>query len=242
MKQVSLRTLIASLVLLVLVIVALAKVAFIMGWGDEWVKQRTQVLAQQAVREWDNEWYGVLMQQYPSDMMVYQDLVWKVKPDVFIETGTFFGGNALYLATLLEVVNPKAKILTVDIDPQYWKHTLKTLDMPGKEKLLQRIHFFEGSSTDPAVIAKMKEHIGANDKVMVLLDSAHSREHVFAELKAYSPLVSVNSYLIVNDTQWGEPLFALHDFLPTTDHFVVDAEVDRFFVSCAHGGYLRRVK
>ncbi|OAI47128.1 hypothetical protein AYO44_10145 [Planctomycetaceae bacterium SCGC AG-212-F19] len=242
MKPEGMRTGIMFLVLMLLVLVALGQAAFLLGWTDRWVRHRTQHLAQYGVAEWDNRWCGVTLQQYPEDLMIYQTLIWDVQPDVVIETGTYCGGNALYLANLLEVIKPDAKVLTVDIDASNWKKTLAEANFPGKERLLQRIHFFEGSSTDPAVIAKMKEHIGKDAKVMVLLDSDHSRQHVLNELKAYAPLVTVNSYLIVNDTQWGSPLDAVHDLMATTDAFVVDAAVDKFAVSCGHGGFLKRVK
>ena len=107
---------------------------------------------------------------------------------------------------------------------------------------MQRIRFFHGSSIDSATIARIKEHIGKDAKVMVLLDSHHSRDHVLNELKAYTPLVTRHSYIIVNDTQWGEPLRAVEDFLTANDEFVADATVDRYAVSCAHGGFLKRVK
>lgn len=212
------------------------------GWWDRLVQYSSQSIAQRGTMEWDNQWCGIQIQQYPTDMMIYQELLWNIKPDVVIETGTFKGGNSFYLASLLEFIKPDAKVLTVDIDSSEWKKTLAEANFPGKDHLLQRIHFFEGSSVDPAILAKLKEHIGKDAKVLVLLDSDHRKPHVLNELKAYTPLVSVNSYVVVNDTQWGHPLEALQEFLKTTDAFVVDAAMDKFSISCAHGGFLKRVK
>lgn len=242
MKSTSLRAVAVWLFLPLLLLTVIWQLNNIYGWSTRWVRYRVQQLAQYGATEWDNHCYGIPMQQYPTDLMIYQQLIWDFKPDVFIETGTYYGGNAFYVATLLEAVNPRAQVLTVDIDAANWKKTLAELQLEGKDRLLQRIHFFEGSSTDPAVLARMKEHIPKDARVMVLLDSDHSRAHVLNELKLYAPLVSLNGYLIVNDTQWGDPLRALEDFLPTTDAFVVDAKVDRFYLSCAHGGFLKRVR
>jgi cephalosporin hydroxylase len=86
------------------------------------------------------------------------------------------------------------------------------------------------------------DQIPEGAKVMVLFDSDHSKEHVLQELKLYSPLVTLNSYLIVNDTQRGPPLAAVKEFLATADTFVVDPSVDKFAVSCAHSGFLKRTK
>lgn len=211
-------------------------------FGERWVRWRAQQLAQCGVVEWNNHWYGIPMQQYPTDLMLYQQTIWDFKPDVFIETGTNYGGNAFYVATLLEQVNPRAQVLTVDIDAANWNKTLADLKLESKDRLLQRIHFFEGSSTDPAIIARMKERIPEGARVMVLLDSDHSRAHVLNELNLYAPLVTLNGYLIVNDTQWGDPLRAVEDFLATTDAFVADPLQERFSLSCAHGGFLKRVR
>jgi cephalosporin hydroxylase len=230
------------MVLPILLMILLAQLAITVGWPDRWMEQQIQLKSQLGGKEWENQWYGIRCQQYPTDLQIYQQLIWEVKPDIFIETGTFCGGNSLYVATLLEMINPKAKVLTIDIDASNWKKTQAELKLEGKDRLLQRIHFFEGSSTDPSIVAKIKEHINKHDKVMVLLDSLHTADHVFGELKAYAPLVTVNSYLIVNDMQWVHPAIATAEFLKTTDEFEVDAAVDKFYLSCAHGGFLKRVK
>ena len=106
------------LVLPVLCLVVVVQLAFMLGWADTWVQHRMQTLAQQGTFEWENEWSGVTVQQYPTDLMTYQQLIWSVKPDILIEAGTFYGGNAFFLASVLENVKSDAKVLTVDIESE----------------------------------------------------------------------------------------------------------------------------
>lgn len=211
-------------------------------WLDPHVERRVQKLALRKSTEWDNKWFGITIQQYPNDLMIYQELIYQLKPDLIVEAGTFHGGNAIYMATLLDVVNPKGKIITIDIDPQEWQATVAKLDLPGKDRLLQRIAFIEGSSTSPAVFEKVSKLATKDATVMVLLDSLHTKDHVLAEMKLYAPLVTRNSYLIVNDTQWGEPLEAIREFGAEAHGFEVDRKIDHYMVSCAHEGFLKRVK
>jgi cephalosporin hydroxylase len=227
---------VAALVLL------LGVIAFQSGLADRLVIARFQTLSREVhMSEWDNQWLGVTLQQYPSDLMVYQNLVHKLKPDLIIETGTHHGGSALYLSTLLNVVNPQGRIVSVDIDATHWKRTLETLNVAGQDELLKRITFLEGSSTAPEIIEQIAAVVPADGTVLVILDSDHSRGHVLRELELYSKFVNVGSYLIVNDTQWGAPLEAVEDYLATVDTFQVDTELKKFLVSCAHGGILKRV-
>jgi cephalosporin hydroxylase len=240
------RTLIASLLGLLLVLAAV----FLLGGFDWLVKIRTRQLAQQE-KEWLNEWCGITIRQFPQDLMIYQRLISQLEPDVIVETGTDAGGTSLYLASILEVLKPDARVLTVDIDARKFNQTLKNLHVAGREHLLKRIQFFEGSSTDPSLFARIKSAIPEGARVMVILDSLHTRQHVYDELKLYSPLVTPDSYLIVNDTHlegWlssdkmSQPLSAIRDFLAEDDRFVIDESANKFVVSCAPSGFLKRVK
>ncbi len=220
------------------------------GYFDAQVQQRFQVMALVSLEEWNNSWFGVAIQQYPNDLQIYQELIYRIKPDIIIETGTFHGGLTLYLSHLLGAIHPQGKVITVDLYHEAWNETKKKLDVPSKDELLRRIVAIQGSSTDPTVLRQVQSLIPAGSKVLVILDSLHTKEHVLEELKQYSSLVTVDSYLIVNDTQHDglklqkEPgaMAALQEFLAQDTRFVVDPQACKFVVSCALSGYLKRVK
>jgi cephalosporin hydroxylase len=123
----------------------------------------------------------------------------------------------------------------------------------------KRIAMIEGSSTDTAVAQKVRETAAGRERVMVVLDSLHTHDHVLGELELYSPIVTKGCYLVVLDTviedmppgffadrPWDvgdNPKTAVREFLKSTDRFMVDRDVeDRLLITCAPGGYLRCVK
>lgn len=185
-------------------------------------------------------WRGVQLLKYPTDLLVYAELIWRVRPDVIIETGTFAGGAALYFADALDHVG-HGHVFTIDVDdwsgPDGW---------PRHERITYMIG---ASSTDPFVVDGVRSQIRSGDSVLVVLDSNHSRNHVIAELDAYAGLVTRGSYLVVEDTNvhdvrddYGDgPDDALKLWLPLHDEFIVDRECERFMLTAAPGGWLRRV-
>ena len=116
------------------------------------------------------------MQQYPNDAMTYQMLIWQLTPDVIIEVGTFHGGLTHYFSSVLELVNPEARIVTVDIDGSSWRATVS--NSPELEPLRKRVTFVEGNSVDPLVLDQVISAAGDGATVLVLLDSLHTMEHV----------------------------------------------------------------
>lgn len=208
-----------------------------------------------------NHWCGIEVRQYPQDLILYQELMDQIRPDVVIESGTLSGGLTLFLSAVMAQTNPEGKVITIDIDSRWWDKTLADLkqNRPAAEPLLGRIHFVKGSSVDPATIKQVEALIPPKAKVLVILDSLHTKDHVLKELTAYAPLVSVGSYLILNDTdldgsvQRDDPSMAGHleergageavrQWLPANPNYQDDAKVDRFAVTCARGGFLKRVK
>lgn len=143
-------------ILLPVLTVAVIFLPYRAGYSDALVKERAQHIAQDSMMSGaPSKWYGVPIWQFPDDLMVYQEIITETKPDVIIETGSYFGGLTIYLATLLEAVNPDGKVLTVDIQTDRVQQALKTLDVKGKERLRERIVVFEGSSTAPEVLQGM---------------------------------------------------------------------------------------
>src|SRR5262249_6981522 len=147
-----------------------------------------------------------LMQQNPCDNQAMQELIYELKPDVIIETGTFCGGSALFYATLIDQIKPTCKIFTVDIQPH--------LELASRYRVFKdHVTSLKGSSVDPAIVDQIKKQIPKTAVVLVTLDSDHSRNHVYKELEIYSKLVSPGSYMVVQDTNVnGHPVGA--DFGP----------------------------
>jgi cephalosporin hydroxylase len=229
---------------------------FVLGGFDSLVRGRAADIAQLKNQEWVNNWFGVGLLQYPSDLMTYQQLVWEIRPDVIIETGTYSGGLTLYLSSLLEQIHPEGKVISVDLDTKPARDNFAGLGVHRKASLLDRIQLIEASSTDPTTIATIRKQVGRDTRVLIILDSLHTRENVLRELELYGPFVSKGSYVIVNDThlgRWypasgGENIpyggagLAVADFLAKSDEFEVDERRDRFLISCAPGGFLKRVR
>jgi cephalosporin hydroxylase len=183
-------------------------------------------------------WLGAQALKNPLDLWVYQEIVYETRPDLIVETGTYRGGSALYLATVCDLVGA-GEVVSIDIEPardDYPQHP--------------RITYLAGrSSTDPEVVAEIRTRAGGR-RVLVVLDSDHSQAHVEAELAAYAPLVPVGCYVIVEDSNIGQirkdllpgPLQAVETFLAGTDEFEIDREREKFLITFNPSGYLRRVR
>lgn len=146
------------------------------------------------------EWLGMPIIQYPQDILSIQQLIWEVKPDLIIETGIARGGSLIYSASILQVVSlcggpKKFKVIGVDINIK--KNNKKAILSHPMSKYIEMI---EGSSIDKKVLVNLEKKIKKFKKIMIFLDSNHTHNHVFEELKAYSKYVSKRSYLVVFDT------------------------------------------
>lgn len=199
-------------------------------------------------------WLGEPTLQLAQDLMALQEIIYQTRPDYIIESGVCWGGGLLFYSTLMEALGG-TKIIGIDI---YMPPDLKSR-VRSYGKLSERIELLEGSSVDPAMIEKVNNIVGKNSKVMVILDSLHTHDHVLAELKAYSPLVKAGQYLICGDTAieyqppadlrprpWGKgnnPKTALDEFMKTNDRFAVDYKIEnKLLISNNPGGYLKCIK
>jgi len=161
-------------------------------WGNI-IREFNNLYWQAHVQTWGNtSWRKVRVWKAPTDLWVYQELITEIKPDLIIETGTAYGGSALYMRDVLDKEYPEGKIISIDVSHEILEEKAK---VPG-------IEFYLGSSTDPETLTHVKAHIAAYNcqRVMVILDSDHSEEHVSKELDLYSPLVTVGSIIIIEDT------------------------------------------
>jgi cephalosporin hydroxylase len=198
-------------------------------------------------------WYGRPIIQFPDDVLALQELLFRVRPEVVVETGIAHGGSVALSASVLELLG-RGKVVAVDIDIR--PHNRAAMD---RHPLRHRFELIQGSSVDERVAKEVASRAAGKKPVLVILDSNHTHEHVARELELYSPLVGKDSYLVVLDTviedldagsypdrPWGKgnnPKTAVHEFLKRNDRFEIDKELeDRLFFTVAPDGFLKCVK
>jgi len=198
-------------------------------------------------------WLGRPIIQFPQDMVAVQELIWKIKPDFIIESGIARGGSLIFYASILELLN-HGKIIGIDIDIR--KHNRIEIE---NHTLFKRIKLIEGSSIDDSVIHKIKKIIKDKKKIMILLDSHHTEQHVLEELEKYSPFVRSGSYVVVFDTiiedmkkhhsknrPWNHgnnPKTAVSKFLKKNKRFKIDKEIQKkLLITSCPDGYLKCIK
>ena len=204
-------------------------------------------------------WMGRPIIQYPQDMVAMHEIIWRVQPDLIIETGIAHGGSLIFNAAMLELNaacgGPNdAEVLGIDIDIR--SHNRAAIDA---HPMSRRITMIQGSSVADDIVAKVRAKAAGKQRILVALDSNHTHEHVAAELAAYAPLTTMGSYCVVFDTviedlpadtypdrPWGpgnNPKTAVWAFLKDYPGFEIDRSMDRqLMVSVAPEGYLKRVR
>jgi cephalosporin hydroxylase len=204
------------------------------------------------------EWMGRPIIQYPQDIIAMQEIIWNIKPDLIIETGIAHGGSLVFFASMLELNalcgGPEdAKVLGIDIDIR--EHNRVAIN---SHSMARRISMIQGSSISAGVIKDVTNRAHGKKKVLVCLDSNHTYEHVLAELQAYAPLVSLDSYCVVFDTvvedmpvemfqdrAWrpgNSPKTAVIEYLRNHSEFSIQNEIDnKLLLSVAPSGYLKRI-
>ena len=186
----------------------------------------------------ETTWLGAQALKNPLDLWIYQEIMVETRPELIVETGTYRGGSAFYLASICDLLGA-GEVLSVDVEP------LRD-DYPAHP----RITYLGGrSSTDPEVVAEVRAR-AAGKRTLVVLDSDHSQAHVEAELAAYAEIVPLGCYLIVEDSNIGQirkdllpgPLEAIESFVAGTDEFEIDRAREKFLITQNPSGYLRRVR
>lgn len=186
---------------------------------------------------WDNKhvytftWLGRPIIQLPEDMFRLQEVIHSVRPDVIVETGVAHGGSLVFYASLCKAMD-HGRVIGVDVEIR--PHNRAAIESHILKPLITLV---EGSSIDPSVVERVRSQIGPGERVMVLLDSCHTKEHVLAELEAYSGLVSPGSYIVAMDgimekvvggprTQpdwsWNNPRQAALEFVQTHPEFTIE--------------------
>lgn len=146
------------------------------------------------------EWLGRPIIQHPQDMVGLQQLIWSVQPDLIVETGIARGGSLIFSASMLELLAlcggpANGRVIGVDIDIR--AHNREAIEA---HPMAKRIQMVQGSSIDASTYRQVAQLARGSERVMVLLDSNHTHEHVLDELRLYAPMVSRGSYCIVYDT------------------------------------------
>ncbi len=224
---------------------------------DEELKRKSldwMLHADQYKYTYNFNWMGRPIIKFPSDIMLMQEIIWDIKPDLIIETGIAHGGSIVFSASMLELLGGDREVVAVDIDIR--QHNREKIEAHPMNK---RIHMIEGSSTDPAVLDRIRERAKGKKCVMVALDSLHTHNHVLDEMRLYAPLVTVGSYLVLPDTfieyfpkgyydnrPWdvgNNPMTALRAFMQENDDFVIDTErCNKLLITEGFDGYLKRIK
>jgi cephalosporin hydroxylase len=199
-------------------------------------------------------WLGIPIIQLPQDIVAMQEIIWQVKPQLIIETGIAHGGSLIFYASMMELLGEDGMVLGIDIDIR--AHNRVEIE---KHPMIKRIKMIEGSSIDKDIISQVHQFAKGKAPILVVLDSMHTHSHVMEELKAYSPLVTRDSYLVVFDTviedmsddlfpdrPWEKgdnPKTAVWEFLKGNDRFEIDKDIDgKLLITVAPDGYLKCVK
>ncbi|MCV2885428.1 cephalosporin hydroxylase family protein [Aestuariibacter sp. AA17] len=186
---------------------------------------------------WDNKyvysfsWLGRPIIQLPDDMIRIQELIYQIKPDVIIETGVAHGGSLVFYASIMKAIG-KGKVIGVDVEIRpHNRHAIES------HELFEMITLIEGDSIADATISSVKQQIESDQTVLIFLDAKHTKDHVLAELDAYSPLVSKNSYIVAmdgimkdvvgaprasDDWSWNNPYEAAKEFCSLHDEFTLE--------------------
>ena len=212
-------------------------------------------------------WLGRPIIQYPQDVLAVQEVIWRCRPDLIVETGIAHGGSLIFSASMLTLLDvcdalergasfdPRTssrRVIGIDIDIR--AHNRREIE---KHPLSGMIDLVEGSSIDAGIVASVQDRARQAKRVLVCLDSNHTHDHVLAELEAYAPLVTSGSYCIVFDTfietrpagsypdrPWDKgrnPMTAVDAYVKTHPEFTIDHAIDdKLVISVAPRGFLRR--
>jgi cephalosporin hydroxylase len=231
-----------------------------LGQDTQFQAQSREWLEQSMRRQYvyNFSWLGRPIIQNPIDMMAMQELMWTVQPDLVIETGIAHGGSLIFSASMLELIaacGGKSDALVLGIDIDIREHNKQAI---LQHPMSKRIQMLQGSSVAPDIVEQVRAIASTRQRVMIFLDSNHTHEHVLAELQAYAPLVSKDSYCVVFDTfvedvpadvfedrPWqpgNSPKTAVYSYLQNHPEFEIDRGMQhKLQITVAPDGFLKRI-
>ena len=199
-------------------------------------------------------WLGRPIIQFPQDIIAIQEIIWKIKPDLVIETGIAHGGSLILSASILELIG-KGEVVGIDVDIR--EHNRKAIET---HPMFKRITMLEGSSISKKIFNRIRKIAEEKSKILVFLDSKHTEEHVLKELEIFSKFVKKGCYIVVFDTiiedtksekasinrPWGKgnnPKTAVKKFLEKNKRFKIDKTIeDRLLITSCPDGFLKCIK
>ena len=200
-------------------------------------------------------WMGRPIIKYPNDILIQQEIMWEIRPDLIIETGIAHGGSLILSASLQKMMGIKGEVVGFDIDIR--QHNKQAIEA---HEVFDAISMYEIDSSSEEILELLKPHLSGKQKVMVILDSLHTHDHVLKEINLLSSLVSVGSYLVLPDTfieffpkgyfsknrPWDvgdNPHTAMKKFMDESDEFVIDKKLtNKAMITESIDGYLLKVK
>jgi cephalosporin hydroxylase len=219
--------------------------------AKQWTKTMWNGLVWKGVR-----WMGAPIQQWPTDLIILQELIHRLRPRVIIESGVFLGGSSMFYASMLELVKIEGRVISLDLQI----HPEARANI-GSFIYEDKITLVECDSKAAETHKLLNDLLAGESNVLVCLDSDHSYSHTLAELRAFARYVPVGGYMIMFDTvcewladvphgdpSWAEdnPMRAVRDFLASQPadgpQFVIDKDCEKLMVTFCPNGYLRRVR
>lgn len=201
-------------------------------------------------------WLGERFFHLPGDMLALQELVWRIRPSVIVQTGVAAGGGVVFSASMLELATDTGRVVAVE--PRMRDEVRQTLQ---SHRLAHRMHLIEGEPCSADVLALVRQQVdqAGDGPVMAILDLTHTHAHVLEELRSYAELVTPDSYVVVMDTimeylpaemfngkpygRGNNPATAAAEFLGSDTRFEVDHDIeDRVIMTLSPGGFLKRVR
>jgi cephalosporin hydroxylase len=195
-------------------------------------------------------WLGVPVLQWPTDLILMQELITKLRPNCILETGLHLGGTAVFYASILQLLGLEPRVISIDL--QVHPDARKNIEASA---FARNIHLIEGDSKSESVHQELRRLLGGEKNVLVCLDSDHSYAHTLAELRLFSQYVPVGGYMVLFDTicreladtpngnpSWthDSPMTALVEFLAENPSFASDPDCEKFLVTFAPKGFLVR--
>ncbi len=197
-----------------------------------------QLSAESQHYTYQREWAGVPIIRLPDDIVVFQELVWAYRPERIVETGIARGGSLLLDAAMQRMAGLEPRVLGIDI--AIFPHTVEVM---AAHPLAEGVQMVESGSTDATAVEAVRTFVGDAERVLLVLDSDHTHDHVLAELRALAPLLPVGSYVLVADTiveefpaghyedrSWDKgnnPMTATRQFLAEQTDYELDADWSR---------------
>jgi cephalosporin hydroxylase len=187
----------------------------------------------------DMYWMGARTFKCPMDMWILQEIIWECRPNWIVECGTHQGGSALFFASICDLVG-QGQVITIDV--MHRNH------LPEHSRII----YLTGSSTAHETFETVSRLTGHSSSVLVVLDSDHRYPYVIQEMNLYSQIVTLDQYLVVEDTNLNGhpiradfgpgPMEAVKTFLANNSNFVVDHSREKMYLTFNPNGYLKRIK